>query len=179
MDLLNRLLQAAEAGGRRGSAIEILVLLSLAHHALGDIPAALTAIQHALTAAEPEGYVRVFADEGRPVAQLLSEIAGGTTTGYAHRLLQAFAEGEEAGATQGGGAAGDVAPVAQPPVEPLSERELEVLRLLGSDLSGPEIAGVLVVSLNTMHTHTRNIYTKLGVNSRRAAVRRAEELHLL
>ena len=68
---------------------------------------------------------------------------------------------------------------AQPLAEPLSERELEVLRLLDTDLSGPEIARQLVVSLNTFNTHTRNIYGKLGVNNRRAAVRRAQDLHLL
>ena len=67
----------------------------------------------------------------------------------------------------------------QPLIEPLSERELEVLRLLESDLDGPDIARELVVSLTTVRTHTRNIYAKLGVNSRRAAVRRAAELGLL
>ena len=64
-------------------------------------------------------------------------------------------------------------------VEPLSERELEVLKLLGTELSGPEIARELIVSLNTVRTHTKNIYSKLGVNNRRAAIRRAEELDLL
>ncbi len=64
-------------------------------------------------------------------------------------------------------------------IEPLSERELEVLRLLGTELNGPEIARELVVSLNTMRTHTKSIYSKLGMNNRRAAVRRAEELDLL
>ena len=63
-------------------------------------------------------------------------------------------------------------------IEPLSERELEVLKLLRSELSGPEIAEQLIVSLNTLRTHTKNIYNKLGVNNRRAAVRRAEELNL-
>jgi LuxR family maltose regulon positive regulatory protein len=71
------------------------------------------------------------------------------------------------------------APLEQPLVEPLSERELEVLRLLGSELDGPEIASELTVSLATVRTHTRSIYAKLGVNSRRAAVRRAAELGLL
>jgi LuxR family maltose regulon positive regulatory protein len=75
-----------------------------------------------------------------------------------------------------------VKPVVQPItlmlVEPLSERELEVIKLLRSELSGPEIAKQLIVSLNTLRTHTKNIFNKLGVNSRRAAVRRAEELHL-
>jgi LuxR family maltose regulon positive regulatory protein len=70
-------------------------------------------------------------------------------------------------------------PADQPLIEPLSERELEVLRLLQSDLDGPDIASELTVSLATVRTHTRNIYAKLGVNSRRAAVRRAAELGLL
>src|SRR2546430_4824918 len=70
-------------------------------------------------------------------------------------------------------------PSKQPLVEPLSERELDVLRLLGTDLDGPEIARQLVVSLSTLRTHTRSIYSKLGVNSRRAAVSRADELNLL
>ena len=70
-------------------------------------------------------------------------------------------------------------PVGQPPIEPLSEREFEVLGLLGTELSGPEIASELVVSLHTIRTHTQNIYSKLGVHNRRAAIRRAEELDLL
>jgi LuxR family maltose regulon positive regulatory protein len=69
--------------------------------------------------------------------------------------------------------------VMEHPVDPLSERELQVLRLLATDLDGPDVARRLVVSLNTLRTHTRNIYAKLGVNSRRAAVRRAGELDLL
>ena len=76
------------------------------------------------------------------------------------------------------GSTSDRTPVKQGLIEPLSERELEVLRLLGTGLNGPEIARELVVSLNTMRTHTKNIYSKLGVNNRRAAVRRAEELDL-
>ena len=69
-------------------------------------------------------------------------------------------------------------PVSRSPIEPLSERELDVLRLLGTDLSGPDIARELLVSLNTLRTHTKNIYDKLGVNNRRAAVHLAEELDL-
>jgi LuxR family maltose regulon positive regulatory protein len=166
--LLERLLKAAEEGGRTGSLIEILVLQALAHQAQGDIPPALVPLERALALAEPEGYVRIFVDEGPPMAALLREAAKhGTAPNYVGQLLTAFGKAE--GPT----------PVAQLLIEPLSERELEVLRLLGSELNGPEIARELMVSLNTMRTHTKNIYSKLGVNNRRAAVRRAEELDLL
>jgi LuxR family maltose regulon positive regulatory protein len=166
--LLERLLQAAVAGQRTGSVIEILVLQALAQQLQGDIPAALVPLERALTLAEPEGYVRIFVDEGAPMEALLEAAANyGIAPGYVHQLLAAF------------GKAGDSAPVKQDLIEPLSERELDVLRLLGSDLDGPDIARELVVSLNTIRTHTKNIYGKLGVNNRRAAVHRAEQLDLL
>ena len=166
--LLERLLQAAEEGRRMGSVIEISVLLALAHAAQGDIPLALASLERALTLAEPEGYLRLFVDEGLPMAALLQEAAKhGIAPNYVRQLLAAFGKAE--GRTS----------VTQLLIEPLSERELEVLRLLGTDLNGPEIARELMVSLSTMRTHTQNIYTKLGVNNRRAAVRRAEELDLL
>jgi LuxR family maltose regulon positive regulatory protein len=167
-DLLDRLLKAADAGGRTGTVIEILVLLSLAHRLRGDVPAALARLQRALALAEPEGYVRVFLDEGEPILELLQTRAHrNVASTYAAALLDA--------------AAGARArkPKTQKLVDPLSERELDVLHLLGSDLGGPEIAGELVVSLNTVRTHTKNIYAKLGVNNRRAAVSRGEELDLL
>ena len=168
MGLLERLQQAAEEGGRTGSVIEILVLQSLAHKAQGDISAALIALERALTLAEPEGYVSIFVDEGPPMVELLQEAAQhGIDSHYVRQLQAAFRKAD--GRT----------PVAQFLSEPLSDRELEVLRLLGTELNGPEIARELMVSLNTMRTHTKNIYSKLGVNSRRAAVRRAEELELL
>ena len=166
--LLERLLPAAEAGGRTGRVIEILVLRALAHQALGDIPAALGSLDRAVTLAEPEGYVRVFADEGPPMASLLRASAKqGTRRDYVRRLLAA-ASGP-----------GHSSPSEQALIEPLSERELDVLRLLGTELDGPAIARELMVSLNTMRTHTKNIYTKLAVTNRRAAVRRAAELNLL
>jgi LuxR family maltose regulon positive regulatory protein len=165
--LLERLLQAAEAGERTGSVIEILVLQALTHHARGDVPGALAALERGLTLAEPEGYVRMFVAEGPPMAALLRVAAKqGITLSYVHRLLAAVNKSEDTRTQQG-------------LIEPLSERELEVLRLLGSDLDGPDIARELTVSLNTLRTHTRNIYAKLGVNSRRAAVRQAAERNLL
>ncbi len=172
--LLERLLKAAEQGGRTGSVIEILVLQALAHHVQGDVPRALDPLERALTLAEARGYVRVFVDEGLPMAALLREAAKhGIAPNYAGQLRAAF------GKAASFGKAGGKRPVTQPLIDPLSERELGVLRLLGTELNGPEIARELVVSLNTMRTHTKNIYSKLGVNSRRAAVRRAEELDLL
>ncbi|MCC6975738.1 MAG: helix-turn-helix transcriptional regulator [Anaerolineae bacterium] len=167
ISLLERLLGAAEAGDRTGSVIEILILLALAHQMEGDIPAALSALERALTLAEPEGYIRMFVDEGYPMTLLLEKaVKNGIMPNYAHQLLRASGKVEER------------TPIYQGLSDSLSEREIEVLRLLRSDLDGPEIARELVVSLNTIRTHTKNIYTKLGVNSRRAAVRRAEELGL-
>jgi LuxR family maltose regulon positive regulatory protein len=179
--LLERLVKAAEEGGRTGSVIEILVLQALAHQRLGDIPAALVSLQRALPLAEPHGYVRMFVDEGPPMASLLraaARVAQGdhkeVAPSYVRRLLAAVDEtGHSAPVRQG------LAEPGQGFLEPLSKRELDVLRLLGTDLDGPEIARELVVSLSTVRTHTKNIYAKLGVNNRRAAVRRAEELDLL
>ena len=165
--LLERLLLAAEEGGRTGRVLEILVLQALAHQTLGDIPAALACLERAVTLAEPEGYVRVFIDEGPPMASLLRTAAKqGTTRNYVRRLLAAVS------------GIGQDSPVRQALIDPLSERELDVLRLLGTELDGPAIARELMVSLNTVRTHTKNIYAKLAVTNRRAAVRRAAELGL-
>ncbi len=182
--LLERLLQAAQEGGRTGTVIEILVLQALVHHAQGDISAALIPLGRALALAEPEGYVRIFVDEGMPMAQLLLEAAArGIMPEYTSRLLTSF-EAEQPGSADESplptsSHSTPISPALQGLVEPLSQREIEVLRLLRTELSGPEMASELTVSLNTLRTHTKNIYDKLGVNNRRAAVRRAEELHLL
>jgi LuxR family maltose regulon positive regulatory protein len=179
--LLDRLLQAAEEGGRMGSVIEILALLALAHAAQGDIPLALVSLERALTLAEPEGYVRLFVDEGEPLRMLIADFrfsiekqmssSAHAQLGYTGNLLTAFAPSVNKQST--------IKNPKSEMVEPLSERELEVLRLLRTELSGPEIARQRMVSLSTIRTHTQHIYAKLGVNNRRAAVRCAEELGLL
>jgi LuxR family maltose regulon positive regulatory protein len=177
MGLLERLLKAAKEGGRTGSAIEILVLQALAHHVQGDIPAALKPLQQALTLAEPEGYVRMFVDEGPPMAQLLLKAAArGIMPDYTGKLLAAF-EAEQL--RSAGESPLPTPPASRPPIEPISQRELEVLRLFKTELSGPEIARELVIALSTVRTHTKSIYGKLSVNNRRAAVKRAEELGLI
>jgi LuxR family maltose regulon positive regulatory protein len=176
--LLERLQSAAVAGGRTGSVIEILVLQSLTHHARGDTPRALAPLVEALTLAEPEGYVRVFVGAGPPMASLLTAVISKRAGwDYVRRLHATCADDD--------GTISTTTPVepdsrrSQGLVETLSERQLVVLRLLATDLDGPDIARRLFVSVNTMRTHTRSIYAKLGVNSRRAAVSRAEELGLL
>lgn len=157
--------------------IEILVLQALTHQAQGDIPAALLPLGQALTLAEPEGYVRMFLDEGTNMVQLLREAATrGIMPNYTGKLLTAFE-------SQGQGSA-SASPITAPPIsqsliEPLSLRELEVLRLFRTELSGPEIARELVIALSTVRTHTESIYRKLDVNNRRAAVKRAAELGLI
>jgi LuxR family maltose regulon positive regulatory protein len=168
LTLLERLLAAAEGGGRGASVIEVLIVQALAHELGGDRSAALAALRRAVTLAEPEGYVRLFVDEGLPMAALLKALRKQQDApAYAHRLVAATIT------------TATPAPTRHELVEPLSERELDVLRLLGGDLDGPDIARQLCVSLNTLRTHTKNIYAKLGVTSRRAAVRRARDLDLI
>ncbi|HEX8510889.1 MAG TPA: LuxR C-terminal-related transcriptional regulator, partial [Propionibacteriaceae bacterium] len=175
--LLDRLHTAAADAGRNGSVQEIRVLQALAHHAHGDLPTALAALSRALgEAPEPDSYVRVYLDEGAPMMALLHLAAstadptgagrGETVRGRAGRLLVRAqpVEGTE------------------PPqslVGRLSQRELDVLRLLDSKLTGPEIARELYVTLNTLRTHTKRIFTKLDARTRAAAVHRARERGLL
>lgn len=169
MEFLKRLLKAAEENERTGSVIEILILQAVAFHMQGDNSLALVPLEHALNLAEPEGYARVFLNEGRPMEILLeAAMKQGIPPIYASRLLSAF-----------GNAEGRMPVKSELLGRPLSERERDVLRLLGTDLSGPDIARELRVSLNTLRTHTKNIYDKLEVNNRRAAVRRAKKLDLL
>ncbi|MAU12821.1 MAG: helix-turn-helix transcriptional regulator [Anaerolineaceae bacterium] len=167
--LLERLYQSAHEGGRIGRVIEIRNVQALALATQGDLSAALPFLQEALSLAEPQGFVRIFVDEGTLMASLLYQaLQAGIAPAYVTRLIAAFGGNQES-----------AAPLQTGALDPLSDRELDVLRLLGTDLTGPEIADQLMVSLNTMRTHSKNIYSKLGVNSRRAAVRRAEELNLI
>ena len=174
MGLLERLLKAAEDGGRKGSVIEILVLQALAYHAQGHLPAALVPLQHALALAEPEGYVRIFLDEGPSMMHLLREISvRDIMPDYTGKLLAAFVA--EVGKR---GARPDLLP-SQPLVEPLSQRELEILKLIAQGLSNPEIGARLFLALDTVKGHNRRIFDKLQVKRRTEAVARARELGLL
>ena len=166
--LLERLLQAAEAGGRMGRVIEILVLQALAHEAQGDSPSALEPLQRALTLAEPEGYVRVFVDEGLPMAQLLSEAAArGIMPDYTGKLLSTFQ-------------AEKIEDKSSPPlVESLSRRELEILQLIAQGLSNREISERLFLALDTVKGHNRRIFGKLMVQRRTEAVEKARSLNIL
>jgi LuxR family maltose regulon positive regulatory protein len=174
---LERLLKAADEGGRMGSAIEILILQALAHQMHEDIPAALTSLERALKLAEPEGYMRIFLAEGASMAELIREIdLRGILPNYTRKLLSAFEVSDQ-------GTDVESLPFAEPAstslIEALSQRELDILRLFKTELSGPEIAQELVIALSTVRTHTKSIFSKLNVNSRRAAVKRAIELGLI
>jgi LuxR family maltose regulon positive regulatory protein len=157
--------------------MEILVLQALAHQMQGDVPAGLVPMERALRLAEPEGYVRIFVDEGPAMTTLLIEAAArGSMTDYTGKLLAACGVGQPRST---GASALPTSPAPLAPVEPLSERELDVLRLFKTDLSGPEIAQELMIALSTVRTHTKSVYSKLGVTTRRAAVQRAAELDLI
>jgi LuxR family maltose regulon positive regulatory protein len=175
--LLDRQGEQWQAKGWPDEQLKGLVLQAVAHHAQDDMPAALIPLQQALVLAEPEGHIRMFLDEGSPMAALLREAtAHGIIQGYAGKLLAAFEAKEQRNA---GESLVLTIPASQPLIEPLSHRELELLRLLKTDLSGPEIANQLMIALSTVRTHTKSIYSKLNVKNRRAAVKRATELGLI
>jgi ATP/maltotriose-dependent transcriptional regulator MalT len=178
--LLERLLKAAEERGGMGSVIEILVLQAMAYHVQGDLPAALKPLQLALTLAEPESYVRMFVDEGPPMAQLLLEVASrGIMPDYTGNLLAAF-EAEKRKSEDK-----SPLPPTQPLIEPevlieaLSQRELKILQLIAQGLSNREIGERLFLALDTIKGHNRVIFDKLQVQSRTEAIARARELGLL
>jgi LuxR family maltose regulon positive regulatory protein len=176
LPLLTRLLEAAITMERHGDEIRYLVLMALAQHALGNTQIALDSLGQALTLAEPQGYVRLFVDEGQPMAELLQfAISQNVAPNYISKLLADFAK-DIHGAIQYNK---DLTVNKQSLIEPLSEREIEVLRLMAEGYKYKEIAERLVVSINTVRHHTRNVYGKLDVNNRAQALGRAKELNLL
>jgi LuxR family maltose regulon positive regulatory protein len=160
--------------------IEILALQALALQAQGASTQALTTLGRALALAEPEGYVRLFVDEGAPMAALLAQSAERRAQSdplliYIEQLLRAFPEPQRQAQIVGR------SPLERSDalVEPLSERELEVLRLLAAGLESPEIARELIISVSTARSHIKNIYGKLGVHGRVQAIERARALGLV
>jgi LuxR family transcriptional regulator, maltose regulon positive regulatory protein len=180
--------QHMEAKGWVDELLKVMVLQTIALHAQGEKDKAVHLLSDALALAEPGGYVRIFVNEGEAMRSLLEKLARHRDHPLSVMWTNSWLLLRNRWRRQNGVSAiippksGRIEPEVRPAknmlVEPLSERELEVLRLLRSELSGPEIAGQLIVSLNTLRTHTKNIFNKLGVNNRRAAVRRAEELDL-
>ncbi|HEV2656230.1 MAG TPA: LuxR C-terminal-related transcriptional regulator, partial [Ktedonobacteraceae bacterium] len=177
LPLLERWLVFSYAQGRSGSALAITVLKARALYAMGESQQAQHTIAQVLALAQPEGYMRLFLDEGITLAALLrttrSKLNEPVLTTYVDTLLAAF-EQERSTST----------PLAQttavaPLPEPLSQHEQRVLRLLVAGLSNPEIANELVISINTVKTHVKNIYSKLNVNSRKEARAVARRLKLL
>jgi LuxR family transcriptional regulator, maltose regulon positive regulatory protein len=185
LGLLERLHAQAATQGRTGSAIQVRTLQALARDAIGDERGALAALADALALAAPEGYLRVFVDEGPPMAALLRELVGrrqerpaaaaAASRDHLARLVEAF---EQAGLpvrhpVRHGGV------VVAGLVEPLTERELEVLRLLAAGAPNRAIAKELVVTLDTVKRHVSHLFSKLEVANRTQAVTRARELGLL
>jgi LuxR family maltose regulon positive regulatory protein len=176
LPLLTRLLEAAITMERHGDEIRYLVLMALAQYALGDTQTALDSLGQALTLAEPQGYVRLFVDEGQPMAELLGlAVSQNISPDYASKLLAAFPEDVRSAIPIDKERIVDK----QFSVEPLSEREIEVLRLMAEGYKYQEIADRLVVSINTIRHHTRNVYDKLEANNRTQAISRAKELNVL
>jgi LuxR family maltose regulon positive regulatory protein len=183
--LLTRLCETAESSGRTGTVIKVLVIEALAFQAAGDRVKALEALGRALSLAEPEGYVRTFVDAGASMAVLLSRFLRGQqrkplsstlapSPAYVRTLLKAF---EPATSSSTGKFNGQE--IAQSEANPLSERELEVLRLIASGQSVTQIARGLVVSANTVKSHLRSIYAKLDVHKNVEAVTKASITGLL
>jgi LuxR family maltose regulon positive regulatory protein len=177
LQVIERILQAMDDAGWTVFVLQNLVFQALALQARGDTPQAMATLERALSLGEPGGFIRVFIDEGEPLAALLRQAAPrGITPYYVAKLLAAFED--ETKAPYGrppSHEAGEVAGL----IEPLSERELEVLRLIAAGLSNCEIADQLVVAISTVKTHINHIYRKLDVSKRTQAVARARELNLL
>ncbi len=173
--MLARLIDIAEHTGAWGYALELWIKQGSALEGRGERDLALSSLERALFLAEPEGYVSPFITTGAPVGGLLqAAVDRGIAVDYALELLAAVSEAS----TKAGGT---VLPSirSRTPVGALTERELQVLRLLASELSTTEIAAELVISISTLRTHTKRIYGKLNVHSRPQAVAQARELGLV
>jgi len=169
---IGRLLEVTESGERWGRVIELLILRALALDALGQLDEELEPLARALTLAMPQGYVRIFVDEGEPMAQLLYRaVAHGITPSYTGKLLTSLQYSESVPVPPTG-----IQESKPGIIEPLSAREIEVLDCLAEGLSNREIAQRLTISLTTVKTHTRNIYRKLDVNNRTQAVAKGRAL---
>jgi LuxR family maltose regulon positive regulatory protein len=167
--------QQVEAEGVEAEWLKVMVLQAVVLHEHGKREKAIQLLGEALAMAEPGGFIRSFVDEGPPMARLLNEVQNlRIAPHYVHRLLAAFLtkESERTELLKRGAPESEI-------IDPLSERELEVLQLLNTELTGPEIAQELVIALSTFQSHTKSIYSKLNVNNRRAAVLKAESLHIL
>ncbi|MFN2284532.1 MAG: LuxR C-terminal-related transcriptional regulator, partial [Anaerolineae bacterium] len=173
--LLERLCAATVQNGYTGRAIECLALLALAQSVQSQPQAALSTLQRALVLATPEGYIRLFVDMGQPMQTLLRRLNTNSSdlNTYVESLLAAFSR------TQPGIAPKPTTYTPQPLIEPLSERELELLHLIATGMTNRAIAKKLVVSVNTVKTHAHNIYSKLGVGNRTEAVAKARALDLI
>jgi LuxR family maltose regulon positive regulatory protein len=185
--LARRLLAQAEQTGRTRFAVEALILLALAQQDQGDVSDAVTILDGALARGREAGFVRLFADEGRPLAGLLAkwlESAHGrgatpALRSYTRRLLEVTTGDTQTGAGLAAGGEGTQQGPDARLIEPLRSQELAVLRLIAAGRSNQEIARTLVIALSTVKWHINNIYGKLGVKSRTQAVSRARELGLL
>jgi LuxR family maltose regulon positive regulatory protein len=180
--LLDRLMGSAQAEARHGSAISILVLLALVQQARGNRSRALECLERALALAEPEGYIRVFVDEGEPMRSLLADFqsmirkrlhagadeASPRLMAYAYKLLAVFSGPDPA-----------VTPNSESPPDSLNQREMEVLRLIHAGLTNQEIADQIVIAVSTVKWHINHLYAKLGVHTRTQVLARAKELGLL
>ncbi len=183
-ELLEALRQAIEVEERLGNVVEVLMLQALARQAQGNDAAAFQLLGRALILAEPEGFVRLFVNEGEPMAALLRKmkVESKKVKAYLARLLAAFRTDSLLYSAASPEPSTEAGPTPQPSSrldEPLSARELEVLRLMGTGLSNREIAEKFVVSINTIKTQVKSIYSKLGVRSREEALAVARALHLI
>jgi LuxR family maltose regulon positive regulatory protein len=178
--LLAALLDWAESEGRAAMQVQIQVLRAMTLREMGKTDLALRHLESALTLAEPEGYVRCFVQEGQPMAELLGlAVSQGISTAYVRQLLSSPESHGTFDPNSRFAGQADPTIQEQPLIDPLSDRELEVLRLLPSSLSSTEIAEQLFISVNTVRSHIRSIYGKLDVHSRHEAIARAQELNLI